>query len=603
MVERREIEAIKSRIDIAELITRSGVTLSPSGIGSYKGLCPFHDERTPSFTVRPANGYFNCFGCGVKGDIFEYINRKDGIPFMEAVEMLAAEAGVTITRTHTPQEEKSSPRARIMDVLSVTAMLFQENFKQLNDAHPAKVELFSRNLLDQTDGFGVGYAPEGWTTTLDTLKARGFTQQEVLDAGVASTASTGRVFDLFRGRLTWEIRDITGRVIGFGARRIFDTDKGPKYLNSPQTLVYDKSKVLYGIDLARKQSVSDKKLHVVEGYTDVMASHAAGYTNTVASCGTAFGDSHARIAQRLIGEGGKFVFSFDDDSAGQNAARKTFSLATPIHSRAFVSVSRDGDPCDIRQNYGDEALRNMLDDQVPLTEFVLRFELAKHDVSTTEGSSTFLHAALPLVNSLPDEALREGYFRQVALWSGSTLSTVKSMASRAGVDEKRANPAPQIHEEEQGEEKPAPRRVGTLEARERMLLALSMQYPAWAREITLQHIVPEVFTPELQQQAREVRSAAEKGLTRLVAEHFTDPGLAQEIFMLESPLSERTRDPEMAVKRHLLTLLRNVNALRSKRESARIRATISGERNPDVAASLLQGVEEQQMALRLRDRL
>lgn len=442
MIPREDIDQVRATADIIELVRERGVELRQTG-NRHVGLCPFHSERSGSFNVKPDSNTYYCFGCGEKGDVFAFVMAMDGLPFIDAVRTLAERYGITLHETETEEDQDSTSRRRIYVVVAEAASWLRKQFKPLSDDHPAKSELAKRNLLvvphrtEWLEEFGVGYAPEGWSHLSDYLLKQGFTQDEIVAAGVATISQRGTLVDRFRGRLTWEIRDIQGRPIGFGARRLFDSDDGPKYLNSPQGILYDKSRVLYGLDLSRKSIASSKKVIVVEGYTDVMAMHAAGIENVVASSGTAFGEHHATILRRLIDDfdgvqQGIFIFGFDGDAAGQKAAQKTFSLKSPIHTRSFV-ISGEGDPCDLRLAQGDEALQIMVDSKnwMPLTDFVLKGELSKHDIATSEGRNNFLRIAVTMLSVITDMQLREDYARKVSFWSGTSIDVVKNSIRQA----------------------------------------------------------------------------------------------------------------------------------------------------------------------------
>lgn len=518
MIPREEIDQVRAAADIVELVRARGVELRQVGTRQV-GLCPFHAERTGSFNVNAATNTYRCFGCGEKGDVFSFIMAMDGLPFIDAVRSLAEMYSITLHETQTEEDKDASSRRRLYVVVAEAAAWLRQNFAPLPSTHPAKAELAKRNLLEVEghpnwlEEFGVGYAPEGWSHLSDHLLKQGFTTDEIVQAGLATVSQRGTLVDRFRGRLTWEIRDIQGRPIGFGARRLFDSDDGPKYLNSPQGLLYDKSRVLYGLDLSRKYIASQKEVVVVEGYTDVMAMHAAGVRNVVASSGTAFGEHHATILRRLIDDfdgihQGTFVFGFDGDAAGQKAAQKTFSLKAPIHTRSFV-ISGEGDPCDLRLARGDDALREMVaaPNRVPLTDFVLKGELSKHDISTSEGRNNFLRVAVTMLSVITDMQLREDYARKVSFWSGTSIDVVKDAVRQAHrfspdaavneaapalvepapddappppEDDPFAEPPADMYEPEQAPE--SQNQKSDLWQHEFTVLALMMQYPraAWA---------------------------------------------------------------------------------------------------------------------------
>ncbi|AJT40493.1 DNA primase [Psychromicrobium lacuslunae] len=424
LIKREDIEELRARTDIKEVV-EGYVTLKSAGIGSWKGLCPFHDERSPSFNVRPQVGQYHCFGCGEGGDVISFIQKVDHLSFTEAVEKLAARIGFELHYEDGgsgPRREEIGRRQRLLDAHKVAAEFFREQL--LSPAAAAGRQFLSGRGFGPADAehFGIGFAPQGWDSLLKHLRGRGFTEEELRLTGMFSTGSSGnRLFDRFRGRLIWPIRDIAGETIGFGARKLFEEDQGPKYLNTPETALYKKSQVLYGIDLAKKTIAKDKQLVVVEGYTDVMACHLSGVGTAVATCGTAFGADHVKVVRRLLSDdgSGSVIFTFDGDAAGQNAALKAFDLDQRFLSQTYVAVEPNGmDPCDLRQSGGSEAVRNLISLKKPLFEFAVRTELNKFDLSSVEGRVRGLRAAAPILADIRDNSTKVGYSQLVAGWLG-----------------------------------------------------------------------------------------------------------------------------------------------------------------------------------------
>lgn len=443
MIRREDIEQVRERARLDEVVGEH-VTLRTAGIGSMKGLCPFHDEKTPSFHIRPQLGHWHCFGCGEGGDVISFVQKIDSLSFVEAVEMLAGRYGVELHYEESGRSgHGSGPRAdfgtrqRLLDAHSIAEQYYRE---QLNSPGAAVGRRFlaergfDRSAAEQ---FGVGFAPEGWDNLLKLLRSRGFTEDELKASGLISQGQRG-VYDRFRGRLIWPIRDITGKTIGFGARRLLEDDPGPKYLNTPETAIYHKSQVLYGLDLARKQIASQHQVVVVEGYTDVMAAHLAGVRTAVASCGTAFGSDHVKVVRRVMGDmnpasglhlngqsRGEVVFTFDGDEAGQKAALRAFEEDQRFVAQTFVAVEPSGmDPCELRIAKGDEAVRDLVDSRRPLFEFAIRSVLTQVDLDTVEGQVAGLRTAAPVVARIRDRAMRPEYARRLAGWLGMEESTV-----------------------------------------------------------------------------------------------------------------------------------------------------------------------------------
>lgn len=431
LIKREDIDEVRSRTDIKAVID-GYVTLKSAGIGSYKGLCPFHDERSPSFHVRPQVGSYHCFGCGESGDVISFVQKMDHGTFSETVEKLAARLGYELHYEDGgtgPRREDVGKRQRLLDAHKIAAEFFVAQLRTPG-AQAARDFLQERGFDPAAaHHFGVGYAPQGWDSLLKHLTDKGFTREELAGTGMFSTGSdASRFYDRFRGRLIWPIRDLTGAVIGFGARKLYEDDQGPKYLNTPETALYKKSQVLYGIDLAKRSIAKDRQIVVVEGYTDVMACHLAGITTAVATCGTAFGEDHIKIARRLLsddGTGGEVIFTFDGDAAGQKAALRAFDLDQRFTAQTYVAVDPEGmDPCDIRQKHGDSAVAELIRSRRPLFEFSIRSTLRKFDLNTVEGRVQALRAAAPVVAEIRDPAMRPAYARELAGWLGTDVDDV-----------------------------------------------------------------------------------------------------------------------------------------------------------------------------------
>ncbi len=437
----------KARI---EEVVGERVSLRPAGVGSLKGLCPFHDERTPSFHVRPQVGLWHCFGCDEGGDVISFLQKAEHLTFADAVEYLAAHVGVQIRYEDGGPRSGEEPgrRQRLLEANRVAAAFFADQL--LTPAAAPGRDFLAERGFDRAaaERFGVGFAPSGWDHLLRHLRGRGFTEAELTASGLVSQGSRG-IYDRFRGRLVWPIRDVTGDVIGFGARRLLEEDQGPKYLNTPETAVYKKSQVLYGIDLAKKAIASQRQVVVVEGYTDVMAAHLAGVGTAVATCGTAFGADHIRIVRRLLGDtqdgatgvifasgaahGGEVIFTFDGDEAGQKAALRAFGEDQRFASQTFVAVEPTGlDPCELRQRKGDDAVRSLVATREPLFAFAIRASLGRLDLDTAEGRVAGLRAAAPVVARIRDHALRGEYARSLAGWLGMDEPSVRRAVQSAG---------------------------------------------------------------------------------------------------------------------------------------------------------------------------
>lgn len=428
-----DIEEVKSRTNIADIVG-DHVSLKSAGVGSLKGLCPFHDERSPSFHVRPQLGFYHCFGCGESGDAISFLQKMDHVSFTDAVERLAQRVGFQLTYEDGEGPTDSTNRARLLAANAAAETFFQEQLATPG-ADPGRRFLGERGFDHIAAArFGVGFAPKSWDALTKHLRSKGFTVDEITTAGLVSQGDRG-VYDRFRGRLIWPIRDVTGQTIGFGARKLLDDDKGPKYLNTPETPVYHKAQVLYGLDLAKRDVSRSHRVVVVEGYTDVMACHLAGVTTAVATCGTSFGVDHIKTLRRVMGDdnvNGEVIFTFDPDAAGQKAAMRAFAEERRFSAQTYVAVAPDGlDPCDLRLNRGDDAVRRLVDNKEPMFEFVIRQTLASFDLESVEGRVGALRAAAPVIADIRDPSLRPGYTRVLARHLGVDLPEVQAAVSRA----------------------------------------------------------------------------------------------------------------------------------------------------------------------------
>ena len=425
----------KARIDD---VVSGYVTLKRAGGGSLKGLCPFHDEKTPSFNVNPARQFFHCFGCGEGGDVISFLMKVDGLTFTEAVERLAEKFGVQLRREDgddEPVRPRGPARGRLIEAHKVAQEFYAEQLAG-PDAVVARQFLHERGF-DQSAAatFGVGFAPRDGEALVRHLRGRRFSDEESVAAGLVAHGRSH--YDRFRGRLVWPIREANGDTIGFGARRIFDDDRiEAKYLNTSETAIYKKSQVLYGIDLARTAMKDSQQAVVVEGYTDVMACHLAGVTTAVASCGTAFGQDHARVLRRFLGDhgtsSGEVIFTFDGDSAGQKAALKVLDSDQVFASQTYVAVAPEGmDPCDLRLKEGDEAVRELVASRRPLYRFALDNVLTRYDLDRADGRVDALRDAAGLVASIRDKTKVEAFSRELAHMVGVDLDQVRAEVRRA----------------------------------------------------------------------------------------------------------------------------------------------------------------------------
>ena len=477
-VKDEDIALVRDRSSIADVVGES-VTLRSAGGGNLKGLCPFHDEKTPSFTVAPARGVYYCHGCGQGGDAIKFLMDAEHLSFVESLERLAGKAGIQLRYDTDGAPAGPRPQTGQRQRLLAANLAAQEFYQgQLGTAGARKAREFLAQRgfgKDSAERYGCGFAPDSWDALAKHLRQKGFTGEELTTAGLTKPARSGSLIDRFRGRLLWPIRDLTGDVIGFGARKLFDNDDGPKYLNTPESPLYKKSHVLYGVDQAKREIAKRGRAVIVEGYTDVMACHEAGEPTAVATCGTAFGIDHIAVLRRLLMDSdsftGEIIYTFDGDAAGQKAALRAFEEDQRFVGRTFIAVSPDNmDPCELRLNKGDLAVRDMIASREPLVDFALRHTIGRYDLDTVEGRVDAMRKAAPLVAKIKDREKRPEYARKLAGDLGMDLDPVQRAVNSALRGEEAASAG-----------RPAPRPVESPQQLvERETLKLALQEPVLA---------------------------------------------------------------------------------------------------------------------------
>lgn len=487
-IREQSIAEVREKARIDDVVSQY-VSLRHAGGGSQKGLCPFHDEKSPSFNVNPGRGFFHCFGCQEGGDVIAFVMKIDALSFGEAVERLAEKYGVQLQREDGDERDdrpRGPQRGKLVEAHRVAQEFYAEHLSS-PDALPARQFLAERSF-DQShaEQFGIGFSPRGGEDLFRHLRARGFSQEEVVAAGLVRLGRSP--YDFFRGRLMWPIREAGGDTIGFGARRILDDDRiEAKYLNTGETAIYKKSQVLYGIDLARKEMAKSSQAVVVEGYTDVMACHLSGVGTAVATCGTAFGDDHARVLRRFLHDHeefrGEVIFAFDGDAAGQKAALRTFAGDQNFVSQTYVAVEPTGlDPCDLRLKEGDAAVRELVARRVPLYRFVLGNIVGKYDLDRADGRVDALREGARLVSSIRDKSKVDAFARELAGMIGADPDEARAEVRRAANRPAQAKPDDRRTPQQPAEPAPAPRRqLPDLRdprfALERETLKLVIQHP------------------------------------------------------------------------------------------------------------------------------
>ncbi|HKS45993.1 MAG TPA: DNA primase [Amycolatopsis sp.] len=419
-----DIAEVRQRNRIDEVVG-DYVALRNAGGGALKGLCPFHDEKTPSFNVRPTHGTFHCFGCGEGGDVIKFLMKIDHLGFVEAVERLADRVGFRLTYEGgggSVQRDRGT-RTRMVEAHKAAAEFYAQQLST-PEAEAARNFLAERGFDEQVcHTFGCGFAPAGWDKLTKYLLNGGFELTELLKAQLVKQGQRGPI-DRFHRRLVWPIKDLSGDVVGFGARRLFDDDQiQAKYLNTSESPIYKKSQVLFGLDLAKREIARRHQVVVVEGYTDVMAMHVSGVPTAVASSGTAFGEDHMKVLRRLLMDDdafrGEVIFTFDGDEAGQKAALKAFEGEQTFAGQTYIAVAPDGmDPCDLRLAKGEAAVRDLVARRIPLFEFAIRSILKQYDLDSVDGQVAALQRTVPLVAEIKDRAKRDGYATKLSWWVG-----------------------------------------------------------------------------------------------------------------------------------------------------------------------------------------
>lgn len=415
------MKAVRDAVPIDAVVSEY-LQLRNAGGGNLKGLCPFHDEKSPSFQVSPSKGLFHCFGCQEGGDTIAFVMKIDHLSFSETVERLAAKAGITLRYEeggYNPSHQRGE-RIRLVEAHKAAARFYVEQLES-PEAEIGRKFLAERGF-DQAAAahFGVGYSPAGWDHLTRYLRGQGFSDKELIASGLSQDGRRGPI-DRFRGRLMWPISDTAGDVVGFGARKLREDDNGPKYLNTPETAIYKKSQVLYGIDLAKKDIAKSSRAVVVEGYTDVMACHLAGVTTAIATCGTAFGGDHIKILRRLLMDNGsaRVIFTFDGDAAGQKAALRAFEDDQKFAAETYIAIAPDNmDPCDLRLVKGDDAVRDLVEPRTPLFEFALRQIVSRYDLETPAGRAAALDEAAPVVAKIKTGSVQREVAVQLAGFVG-----------------------------------------------------------------------------------------------------------------------------------------------------------------------------------------
>jgi DNA primase len=434
-IRREDVEIVRERTDLAKLVSQY-LSLKKTGHDSLSGLCPFHQEKTASFSVSPAKQVFYCFGCGKGGDAIAFLRELEHLSFAEAVERLALQAGITLRyEGDSPAERKAAARRMaLIKANEEAARSWASMLAEGQEAEEARRYLAGRGVTPEAvQRFGIGFAP-GYPDFLLRRLTREFSPEILLEAGLATRGDDGTVRDRFRGRITFPIQDLQGRTIGFGAR-ILPTDpragEQAKYLNTAETPIYRKNEVLFNMAGARTAIARSGEAFVVEGYTDVTGLVQAGIENAVATCGTALGEGHFRLLSRFAQ---RAVLAFDSDEAGARAAERAFAFQEQYPVQAVVMIMPQGlDPADFVAKEGPDAVRHAASRARPIVEYMVRRTVSRHDLSTVEGQSAAVADALPILEGLMDPVRRSEYGHLLADLAGvSETSVMQALDNRLG---------------------------------------------------------------------------------------------------------------------------------------------------------------------------
>ncbi len=423
-IRQEDIEAVRERTDLVKLVS-GYLTLKKAGHDSVVGLCPFHTEKTASFSVSPSKQVYYCFGCGAGGDAIRFLREVEHLEFTEAVERLAKESGVSLRyEGDTPADRRAASRRLALHRANEEASaLYHLTLVDRPEGEEARRYLETRGIdREIAEEFGIGYAPGASDFLLRRL-ARGFSPEILMEAGLAIRDPSGNVRDRFRGRVTFPVHDLSGRAVGIGARILpGDRDEGPKYMNSPETPVYRKGEVLYNLDRAKAAVSKSGEIVIVEGYTDVIALARAGVETAVATCGTALGEGHFRLASRFAQ---RMVLAFDSDEAGARAAERAFGFLERFPIQPVVLILPEGlDPADFVRQRGADAFRELAAGAQPIVEYMLLRGVGRHDLSTIEGQSAAVAAALPILEGLSDPVRQREYAHRLAELAGVAETSV-----------------------------------------------------------------------------------------------------------------------------------------------------------------------------------
>jgi DNA primase len=549
------IQQIRDRVDIVGLIGRV-VSLKKAG-SSFKGLCPFHNEKTPSFNVRPDRGSYYCFGCQKGGNAITFLMEVENLTFPEAVRALGREVGIEIAETESGERGVSE---RLFAANAVAQARYREALKAPGNAGAAY--LAERGIdADVIYRFGLGFAPDRWDTVVQALRAAGIPAADGEKAGLLSERSSGGHYDRLRGRVTFPIQDVHGRVIGFGGRAVA-SDQEPKYLNTPESPVFHKRRAFYGFPAALEPIRHTRRAVVVEGYFDLIALHRAGIGEGIATCGTALTDEHGRNLLRRTRD---VVLLFDGDEAGQRATLRSLEVLLPHGLRVRAAALPPGDdPDSFLAREGGEALRGLIDEAPPALEIAIRRAVAKGCATPWEKSDA-VAAVAPLIALVPSAVERGEYCAQLALAVGTEPQHVGAAVQRAARGEDARDAVPVM-----------PRRSGPEERNVLQLVRSLLDHPQHAQRISLDEVTALISDPSLADLVRALIEASRDG-TRVDVEQVAEGLESETRNLLRALATADALDADTALR----TIDDTVNWLRRRRHNEKGRALTEKMRDPN----------------------